>query len=328
MNWLALQYPWLMLLAVGAGLPWLLMRSVAHISGSVAVLTADKFSDYLVFAVKLLTSLAILAAVFGIAGLHQPAQWLKRVGTGAHVVLLLDRSRSMDQPFASERNAMVGAAVAAFDSKGRIARRVLSEFVDNRSNDLFAMVAFSTFPIPVLPLTDKQAIVQAAIESGEFGRGLSQTNIAAGLERALEFFTDKPYTGSRIVLLVSDGAAHIDAVTRRDLTARLDASRASLYWIYIRSRNGPAIFDDTEAYSPERSLHDFFAATGAPYRAYAAESPADLKRAVEDVSRLQNLPLHFQELVPRLPLQRYCFAVAALCLLPLLLVRASEVNRW
>ena len=193
---------------------------------------------------------------------------------------------------------------------------------------MFGMVAFSTFPIPVLPLTDKQQIIQAAIQSGEIGRGLSQTNMAAGLSRALEYFINEPYTGSRIVLLVSDGAAHIDGVTRRKLAELLEASRSSLYWVYIRSRNGPEIFGDEEDYSPERSLHDFFSSTNNPYRAYTAESASDLKRAIEDVNRLQNLPLHFNELVPRLPLQHYCFAFAALCLLPLLFVRLTEVQRW
>lgn len=328
MNWPACDNPWLLFLAGFALLPWLRPRAYLHASGSVALLPADQFANRLMAVVKLLASLGIVAAALGIAGLHKPAHQISRVGTGAHVVLLIDRSRSMDQPFATERNAMVGAAVAGFESKGRIARRVLSEFVGNRSNDMFAMVAFSTFPIPVLPLTDKQPIVQAAIKSGEFGRGLSQTNMAAGLERALEYFTNEPYTGSRIILLVSDGAAHIDGVTRRDLTELLEVSRASLYWIYIRSRNGPTLFGDDEDYSPERSLHDFFSATGAPYRAYTAESSSDLKRAVEDVNRLQNLPLHYDEQVARLPLQRYCFLFAALCLMPLLLLRATEVRQW
>ncbi len=328
MNWPACDNPWLLLLAGFAVLPWLRSRSIAHASGSVSHMPMDKLATRLLMLSNTLASLAIIAMALGIAGLHKPAHQVDRVGTGAHVVLLIDRSRSMDQPFATERNAMVGAAVAGFESKGRIARRVLSEFVSNRTNDMFAMVAFSTFPIPVLPLTGKQAIVQGAISSGDFGRGLSQTNMAAGLERALEYFTNEPYTGSRIVLLVSDGAAHIDGVTRRDLTELLEVSRASLYWIYIRSRNGPTLFGEDEDYSPERSLHDFFAATGAPYRAYTAESSSDLKRAVNDVNRLQNLPLHYAEQIPRLPLQHIYFLIAACCLLPLLFLRATEVRQW
>ncbi len=322
---------WLLLLALLAVLPFIRLSSTRHRVGTVSLLPVDQFSERLGFVLKLLCAVAISAAALGIAGLHKPAHTVSRVGTGAHVVLLIDRSRSMDQPFATVRNAMTGVsglAAGRFDSKGSISRRVLSEFVDKRRNDLFGMVAFSTFPIPVLPLTDKQEIIQAAIQSGEIGRGLSQTNMAAGLERALEYFVNEPYTGSRIVLLVSDGAAHIDGVTRRKLAEMLEASRSSLYWVYIRSRNGPEILGDQQDRSPERSLHEFFSGTNNPYRAYTAESASDLKRAIDDVNRLQNLPLHYSEMVPRLPLERYCFALAALCLLPVLFVRLTEPQRW
>lgn len=327
----AFDHPWVLLLALFAVLPFVRFSSTVHRVGTTGFMPVDRLSEYLIRALKLMTAIAIAAAALGIAGLHKPAHTVNRVGTGAHVVLLIDRSRSMDQPFATSRNVMTGVgsmAAGRFASKGSISRRVLSDFVDKRSNDMFGMVAFSTFPIPVLPLTDKQALIQSAIQAGEIGRGLSQTNMAAGLERALEYFINEPYTGSRIVLLVSDGAAHIDDVTRRRLAVLLEASRSSLYWVYIRSRNGPQIFGDQQDYSPERSLHDFFSSTNNPYRAYTAESASDLKRAIEDVNRLQNLPLHFNELVPRLPLERYCFALAALCLLPLALVRMTEVQRW
>jgi len=327
----AFDNPWALLFVLFSVLPFIRFGATTQQVGTVDLLPVDRFSTRLIWLVKLLSSIAIVVAVLGIAGLNKPAHSVSRVGTGAHVVLLIDRSRSMDQPFATVRNAMTGVgglAADRHDSKGSISRRVLSDFVDKRQNDMFGMVAFSTFPIPVLPLTDKQDIVQAAIQSGEIGRGLSQTNMSAGLERAMDYFINKPYTGSRIVLLVSDGAAHIDGVTRRRLAELLEASRSSLYWVYIRSRNGPEIFGEQKDHSPERSLHDFFSSTGSPYRAYTAESASDLKRAIEDVSRLQNLPLHFDEVVPRLPLERYCFALAALCLLPLLFARLTEVQRW
>ena len=327
----AFDNSWLLLLALFCVLPFIRFSATRQHIGTVSLLPVDTLSNHLIVLIKLLTGIAIVAASLGIAGIHKPAHSVSRVGTGAHVVLLIDRSRSMDQPFATVRNAMTGVgglAAGRFASKGIISRRVLSDFVDKRRNDMFGMVAFSTYPIPVLPLTDKQEIIQAAIQSGEIGRGLSQTNMSAGLERALEYFINEPYTGSRIVLLVSDGAAHIDGVTRRKLTEMLEASRASLYWVYIRSRNGPEIFGDQQDHSPERSLHEFFAGTTNPYRAYTAESASDLKRAIEDVNRLQNLPLHFDELVPRLPLERYFFALAALCLLPVLFIRLTEVQRW
>ncbi len=51
------------------------------------------------------------------------------------------------------------------------------------------------------------------------------------------------------------------------------------------------------------SLHRFFQTLRTPYRAYQAEAPEDLARAVADVGRQQNFPLDFIEQVPRVGLQ-------------------------
>ena len=291
----------------------------------------DALSRLLEGALRGAAALAITLLVLGIGGLHQPSYEVERIGRGAQIVLVVDRSLSMDKPF-------VGQGVPALEndlreSKGNIARGLLSDFVERRNQDMFGMVVFSTFPIAVLPLTQKQAIVQAVIRAGDVGRGLAETDIGAGLERALEYFEGKRYSGSRIVVLVSDGAGELNLATRLRITNLMKRHRVSLYWIFIRSAYGTGIFasettQGVQSIGPERALHEFFSEMDAPYRVYTAENPSALEQAIADVSRLQNLPIRYLDLMPRQDLSRGCF-IGALCLIvALTAARLMESQAW
>ena len=189
-----------------------------------------------------------------LAGPYRPESTVERIGQGAEIVLVLDRSRSMDQGFAPHRGAPPGArgtgpeALTYYitqgrgrESKGQVARRLLAEFTRQRPDDRFAMVVFSTLPIRVLDFTRQPEAVQAAIAAGNVGRGLSETNIGRALDAALDPFEGRPYTGSRIVMLVSDGGDRLDSDTQELLAHRLRKLRVSVYWLYLRSANGPGL---------------------------------------------------------------------------------------
>ena len=269
------------------------------------------------------------------SGLHRPAYEVERIGHGAHMVLLVDRSTSMDRPFAV-RKVVDAAALGKHRSKGEVARELLSKFVAERRNDRFGMVVFSTFPIPVLRPTDHHEVVHASIAAGNAGRGLAETNIGAGLEQALQYFEGQPYTGARIIVLVSDGAGEISQTPRLRIAHRMQRLRVSLYWIYIRSARGPVIFDSAESggatvateMTPERALHEFFSQMGSAYQAYTAESPEDLERAIADVNRLQNLPVRYRETIGRRDLSAMCLAVAVAGLSLLVAAKLLERSSW
>jgi mxaC protein len=338
---------------------WLLLLPLALLplrapSGTVLAnawlntLPRDWPSQLLAAALRAAAVVALAALLLGMAGPFRPEVQVERVGRGAEIVLVLDRSRSMDQGFAGARPASpvtgTGPEALAYystlraaewrQSKGKVARQLLSDFAQQRAEDRFAMVVFSTLPMRVLGFTHKPAVIQAAINAGNIGRGLSETNIALALQSALGLFEDRPYTGSRIVLLVSDGSDRLDVESRERLVNLVRKMRVSLYWIYIRSPRSPGLMLDQATAraeidaAPELFLHRFFQSLQVPYRAYEADNPEALAKAIADVNRLENLPITYLDTVPRRDLSAWAYGAALLAVLLLLAAHLVEIRRW
>lgn len=326
------QLWWLLLLPVGL-LPLLARPGPALRHPALPLIPADPCSRGLSATLRVVPMLAITSTVLALSGPYRPAKELERVGRGAQIVLLLDRSRSMDEPFYTRvQPAVPLMAMPRGESKGAVARRLLSEFVSSRQDDMFAMIAFSSHPIVALPFTQKQDIVQAAIAAGGVGSGLAETDVGVGLSAALRLFERRPFVGSRIILLVSDGATRVGAIARDAIATRLRRGHVVLYWIYIRTRHGVGLEGDPaetgEEAPPQRALHRFFMDSGVPYRVYTAEDPDALRRAIADVGRLQRLPIRYLELQPRQDLGGPLYGLTASLLAILILVRVSLVRVW
>ncbi|GAP33923.1 vWA domain-containing protein [Piscinibacter sakaiensis] len=341
---LAFEHPaWLLLLPL-ALLPWWQQAAADRTTAWLAGLPPDAASRRIDRTLRGARVLALAALVLALAGPHRPEVPVERTGTGAEIMLVLDRSRSMDQGFAGAGQAPppkgTGPEALSYyvqlqqrrnqSSKGQVARTLLGEFAARRPDDRFAMVVFSTRAMPVLDFTQKRDAVQAAIAAGNIGRGLSETDIGQALQSALAAFEDRPYTGSRIVLLVSDGGDHLDPDVRRLLGEQMRRLRVSLYWIYIRSAASPGLMrDGIEAAHadtvPEHFLDRWFASIGVPYRAYEAEDGAALQRAIDDVDRLENLPIVYTDMLPRREFTPWALGVALAAVLLLLAAQALRL---
>ncbi len=339
--------PWCLLLLPLALLPLRAGAGTAMANTWLVQQPHDWPSDLLLWLLRAAAVLAIAALVLGLAGPYRPEVQVERVGRGAEIVLVLDRSRSMDQGFAGARpaTAVAGTGPEALDyysrlraseareSKGKVARQMLSAFAQQRPQDRFGMVVFSSLPMRVLGFTHKPDIVQAAINAGNIGRGLSETNIALALQAALGFFEDRPYTGSRIVLLVSDGGDRLDVDAREHITQQARKLRVAFYWIYIRSPRSPGLMlgqdqapGDADAV-PEYFLHRFFESLQVPYRAYEADNPEALEKAIADLNRLENLPISYLDTLPRRDLAAWAYAAALAAVLLLLAAQWAEIRR-
>ncbi|MDM0049497.1 vWA domain-containing protein [Variovorax sp. J22R115] len=345
---MSFDHPWLLWLLPLALLPLFARSGSALDNGWAALMPRDRSSDLLGWALRIIGVLALAALDIGMAGPYWPEYEVERIGKGAEIVLVLDRSRSMDQGFAGARPsgaAMKGTSPEVIDyymkqssrmreSKGKVARQLLSEFIAKRQDDRFGMIVFSTLPIRVLEFTQKNEAIQAAIAAGDVGRGLSETNIGLALQSALSSFDDRPYTGSRIVMLVSDGGDRLDTDARERIAYLARKHRVTFYWIYLRSTNSPGlILEKGEAPEsvesvPEYALHRFFESLGTSYRAYEASDPEALKKAIDAVNRLENLPITYLDTMPRRDVSAPVLGVALGCILLLLAANLAEIRRW
>lgn len=284
--------------------------SFVHINTDPLSTTIDRL-------IRLLGVTAIGGLIFGNAGIASKEQALPRLGEGAHIVLLMDRSSSMDNTFAGRQPS------GEEESKSSAARRLLKAFVADRVHDRFGIAAFSTAPMVVLPLTDHKDILFAAIDAMD-RPGLAFTDVGRGLALALHMHNQDTSNAPRAVVLVSDGAAVIGRRLQEDLRAAFAKRSMRLYWLFLRTSGTRGIFDapaegeeDTPQVLPERHLHKFFESLRIPYKAYEAENPDAVQTAIQDINRLERLPIAYTETTPRIDRSWWAYLIAFLSLLAL-----------
>jgi mxaC protein len=292
-----------------------------------ALVPADAWSTWLDRLLRWLAALAVAACVLALASPYRPEHVQQRVAQGAELVVVFDRSSSMDDRFRRVRDAW-SPADSVNESKAAVARRLLKRFARERDHDAFALVHFAENPIDFLPFTQKTELVQSAMDAAAIGRGLGNTDLGRGMLAGAALFEGRPYLGSRVLLLVSDGGAQLDEDTRQRLAAALRRQRVSLYWLYLRGSHGrplEAASPEEAVAIPEQSLHLFFQQAGVPYKAYATEQPEAVARAIADLGRLEQRPLIVQERLPRSELSGWALGWALGCCALLLLARTWQV---
>jgi mxaC protein len=326
---------WVLLLLPLAVLPFLPGRRDTLAFSYTALLPRDPLGEAAGWLWKVIAAAALVSTIVALAGPGRPQTKVARVGRGAEILVLMDRSRSMDDHMLPSDwrkldRSLLLHHLARGQPKAKVARDLLAKFVQQRPDDRFGLMFFSTRPLSVVSFTQHDAVVQAGIAAADIGRGLANTEVGRALLAAVAEFDRRAYSGSRIILLVSDGGAYLDPPTQQRIVAGLARNRIALYWFYLRSYNSPALdsSDPDRASAPELALHRFFQTLRTPYRAYQAEVPEDLAKAVDDVGRQQNLPLDFLEEVPRQDYSRRFLLAALVCCLSLLATRLLTISGW
>lgn len=307
-------------------LPWLQSARRRSAWPWLGRVPADHASSVLNITLRAIGSLGVIAFALAGAGLVLGGEVIERISRGAHIVLLIDRSSSMNETFAGR------APNGGEESKAAAAKHLLSDFVGRRPHDRIGLVVFSTAPMFVLPLTEHQDAVRAAIDAID-RPGLAYTDVARGLAMALSLFDDNDALASRVVVLVSDGAAVIDRLVQDRLRSEIAAHPLHLYWLFLRTRDGPGIFDAPEAgvadipqEMPERHLNLYFKSLGIPYRAFEAADSAALASAIDEIDRTESLPIRYSEIGPQHDLAAEMFAVAAVATALLGAAKLAEVR--
>jgi mxaC protein len=323
---LALSAPWVLLLLPLALLPLLFSSQREQSYPSIGGIEADPLSLAIDWTLRIAGAIAIVALILGLGGLHRLGRTIEKSGEGAHIVLLIDRSSSMDNTFAGR------APEGGEESKSAAARRLLKDFIIHRDHDLVGVAAFSTSPMHILPMTEHKDAVMAAVDAMDRA-GLAMTNVGRGLALSLDMQEADTSPAARVIVLVSDGAAVIDRKVQDKLRAAFARRPINLYWLFLRTAGTPGIStvpapgeEDTPQAMPERHLDKFFKSLGISYRAFEAENPEAIALAISEIGKLERSPITYLERIPHEDLSARVFAVAAAALLVLLAAKLSEVR--
>jgi mxaC protein len=219
----------------------------------------------------------------------------------------------MDQNFVTRRGryASPSAGLGDFNisreqadeehaSKQRAARRLLARFAAQRPADRFSMIAFSTLPIGCSTSPRARGRCRRRSWRGDRPRA-GRDRHRARAARGRELVSRPANTGSRIIVLVSDGGDILDAETREEVGARMRDYRVTLYWLYIRSARGAGLRAErgerTEAgrrRARPRRRSSCIASSTAWHALQGLRGPTNpqaLEAAIADVNRLENLPI-------------------------------------
>jgi len=319
-------HSWLLVLLPLALLPLLPRRADTLTFSWIAWLPDDRAGRWIGALGKGCAVLAMLAIVSGLAGPGRSPREVSRTGSGAQIILLMDRSASMDEPMESK-----GVQVSAGESKNKVARASLTEFVAQRPNDRLAFMMFGTSPLLAMPFTYDHRAIDAAIAGTAVGRGMPDTQLDLGLLTAIDEFNGSHSSSRRAIVLVSDGGAKLSARVRQLIEEGLLRNQIALYFIYLRSSvyspdlNAALPANDSSA---EAELHRYFLSLKTPYRLFQTGNAKAMRDAMAEINRQQSVQTTFVERLPREDLSAYCFAVALAGCGALIGLRLFQVRVW
>lgn len=325
---MAFNHPWVLWALPLALLPLLLERSHSKHYSWIGLLPPDPLSSIIGLLLKALAALSILFVILGLAGPHTLEQKALRTGIGAQIGLVLDRSASMDDAFVGDKDGHIG------ETKSVAAARIITNFIKGRRNDMMGVITFSNSAMYVLPLTENKEAVLSAVQATA-GNSLFQTNIGGGLTSAVELFKDVPDSGSRAIILISDGAGRVSDMVQQKLRDWLQRYNIGLYWIVLRQPGGITIFDPKytasgyDGHMPtEVLLYQYFQTLRTPFNAYEASDPKSLETAIADINSKEKKPIQYMEKIPGHDYTNVCYWIAIVMIAFLLAVKYLEINTW
>lgn len=308
-------------------LPWISKNAEKKVV-STSLIPHDPVSDLIGLLLKALGSLVFLCLTLTLAKPYYPEQLVQRLGSGSEIILLVDRSRSMDNPFTSRKDAVAASrTVGKENSKRHIANTYLLDFVDKRPDDRFGFILFSNKALDLLSFTHNHESVKAVIKASSLGKGLSETNIAQALIKSAQMYSKEDYHGQRAVLLISDGGQALSSAQQNLIRDLFQREHITLYWLYVGDRKGLTTENEVNdvAETPDKKLHDFFKTLFTPYTGFEIESVNALAETFEAINQQQNGTILVDEILPRKYLTTPILAVAMIASLLLLLTHIYTV---
>lgn len=315
--------PWALLLLPVALLPFWLKGHQGKVYTWLEMMPEDQLSDRLNLAVKAITSLLLACIVFALANPRGHDEKVQRMGKGAQTVMVIDRSVSMDHPFAGDNAGNVA------EIKSVAARRIITQFIDARPNDMMGVVGFTNSALYGVKITNNRDAIHSAIIAAT-SPSLNQTNIGAGLTEGIGLFDQIENSGSRAIILLSDGAGKLSPRVKFLLSKRLIERKLNIYWIMLREPGEPSIFTKDE-YAEDRVpnsivLHQYFQALGLTYKAYEAEDADSLQSAIRDIDSREKKAIKYTETIAGYDYSRVLIIIALVLGLFILVIKNFTIK--
>lgn len=324
---MTLLHPWALLLLPLVFTPFWLKSRQGQLYSWLEMVPRDRVSEIADKTVRALIALLLACVVLALAGPQGPDKKVPKVGKGAQTVVVIDRSVSMEHPFAGDSTSGCTTEV-----KAMAARRLITRFIDARPDDMIGVVAFTNSALHGVKITSNRKAVFAAINAAT-SAGINQTNIGAGITEGVSLFDDIPSSGSRAVILLSDGAGKISPRVKQKIQERLTSKKLNLYWIVLREPDDISIFAKDRTYSAETlppviELDQYFKSLKIKYRAYEADNPTALQSALQDIDAREKNVIQYSINIPGHDYTRDLIMLALGLSLLLFMVKNLRVHSW
>ncbi|ACT48012.1 vWA domain-containing protein [Methylotenera mobilis] len=321
---MTLLQPWALLLLPLAAIPFILKSHQGQFYSWIEMVPADKHSEIANLLLKATISLLIICIVLALASPQGESKQEQKIGKGAQTVLVIDRSVSMDHPFAGQATGGRAAEI-----KSMAARRLITDFIDSRPDDMMGVVGFTNSALYGMKITANRDAIHAAIKAAT-GPALNQTNIGAGITQGVTLFDNIQSSGSRAVILLSDGAGKLSPRVKYKISQQLTGKKINLYWIVLREPDDISIFNGAN-YSDEQApdainLDRFFKSLNIKYKAFEADNPTTLESALREINAKEKNMIQYSVIIPGHDYANNLIMIAMVLSLLILLIKNLRIH--
>ena len=322
---MTLLQPWALLLLPLASAPFLFKSHQGQMYSWLEIVPVDRVSDIANMVVKTISAMIILSIVLALSGPQGTDKKIQKVGKGAQTVFVIDRSVSMDHPFAGDSSSGRAAEI-----KSMAARRLITKFIDSRPDDMIGVVGFTNSALYGMKITSNRDAIHAAINAAT-GSALNQTNIGAGVTEGIALFDHIQSSGSRAIVLLSDGAGKLSPRVKHKISTQLASNKLNLYWIVLHEPDEISIFtpeEYEEGKVPGIDLDHYFKSLKVKYKAFEADNPTTLQSALQYIDAKEKNDIQFTLNIPGHDYSRDLIILALMLSLCMLIIKNLRVHTW
>lgn len=321
---MTLLHPWALLLAPMILAPFVFKIHQGQLYSWLEIAPQDRVSDIANWIVKTIVALILFSLVLALASPQGASKKEQKVGKGAQTVFVIDRSVSMDHPFAGQTTSGRAAEI-----KSAAARRLITDFIDSRPDDMMGVVGFTNSALYGMKITTNRDAIHSAINAAT-GPALNQTNIGAGMTEAVSLFDSIQSSGSRAVILLSDGAGKLSPRVKRKISEYFVGKKLSLYWIVLREPDDISIFTKNnydEGNLPDSiALDRYFKSLKIKYKAFEADNPTALQSALQYIDSKEKNRIQYQVNIPGRDYAKDLIVLALVLSLLILIIKNLKVR--